>query len=89
MDNSQLQSNDQLQHALQRALGSARRINNLTRLRGGTKKGVYRVSLEGDTSVVVYCSNGSSSDQCAGRSLLPAWELERRVSQYHEPVLPW
>ncbi len=34
--------------------GSDRRVNALTRLTGGTKKGVYRLVLDDGTSVVLY-----------------------------------
>jgi hypothetical protein len=42
-----------LQRAVETAFGSSQRITSFTRLRGGSKKGVYRVVL-GGRSVIVY-----------------------------------
>jgi len=60
MDEIQAQITDHLQGMLQTALGSAHRIASLTRLRGGTKKGVYRAVLD-DRSVIVYVWNPSEN----------------------------
>jgi len=60
MDEIQAQITDHLQGMLQTALGSANRIASLTRLRGGTKKGVYRAVLD-DRSVIVYVWNPSEN----------------------------
>jgi len=46
-------TNNHVRSTLQTGLGSAHRIASLTRLRGGTKKGVYRAILD-DRSVIVY-----------------------------------
>jgi len=53
MDEIQAHTDDHLRRVLQTGLGSAHRIASLTRLRGGTKKGVYRAVLD-DRSVIVY-----------------------------------
>jgi len=60
MDDIEVQINDQLQRLLHAGLGSTQRIVSLTRLRGGTKKGVYRATL-GDRSVVIYVWDQSES----------------------------
>ena len=49
-----------LQPVLQAALESRHRILSLTRLRGGTKKGVYRAVLD-DRSAIVYVWDASQS----------------------------
>ncbi len=65
MDEIQAQITDHLQGMLQTALGSAHRIASLTRLRGGTKKGVYRAVLD-DRSVIVYVWDTSENYWPAG-----------------------
>lgn len=65
MDEIQAQITDHLQGMLQTALGSAHRIASLTRLRGGTKKGVYRAVL-GESSVILYVWDTSENYWPAG-----------------------
>jgi len=65
MDEIQAQVTDHFQGMLQTALGSAHRIASLTRLRGGTKKGVYRAVLD-DRSVIVYVWDTSENYWPAG-----------------------
>jgi len=60
MDEIHAHTNNHLRRVLQTALGSAQRIASLTRLHGGTKKGVYRAVLD-DRSVIVYVWNPSEN----------------------------
>jgi aminoglycoside phosphotransferase (APT) family kinase protein len=53
MDGTQVPINPYLQRAVQTALESHQRVTSFTRLRGGSKKGVYRAIL-GDRSVIAY-----------------------------------
>ncbi|MEE6258440.1 phosphotransferase [Plantactinospora sonchi] len=45
---------DQLTAVVRAALGTARTISTVARLRGGTKKGVYRLTLDDNSTVVAY-----------------------------------
>jgi hypothetical protein len=65
MDEIQAHTDDHLRRVLQTALGSAQRIASLTRLHGGTKKGVYRAVLD-DRSVIVYVWDTSENYWPAG-----------------------
>jgi hypothetical protein len=60
------------------ALGDVRRIDTVTRLRGGTKKGVYRVAFEGGSTVVVYSWD-------AGENYWPEASLAGDASQWSDP----
>ncbi len=65
MDGIQAHTNNHLRRVLQTGLGSAYRVVGLTRLRGGTKKGVYRAVLD-DRSVIVYVWDTSENYWPAG-----------------------
>ncbi len=65
MDEIQAQITDHLQRMLQTALESTHRTASLTRLRGGTKKGVYRAILD-DRSVIIYVWDTSENYWPAG-----------------------
>ncbi len=65
MDNIQAHTNNQLIRVLQTVLGSTYGIANLTRLRGGTNKGVYRAVLD-DRSVIIYVWDTSENYWPAG-----------------------
>jgi len=65
MDEIQAHTNNHLRRVLQTGLGSAYRVAGLTRLRGGTKKGVYRAVLD-DRSVIVYVWDTSENYWPAG-----------------------
>ena len=65
MDEIHAHTNNHVRSMLQTALGSAHRIASLTRLRGGTKKGVYRAVLD-DRSVIVYVWDTSENYWPAG-----------------------
>jgi len=67
MDEIHAHTSYHLRRVLQTALGSAHRIASLTRLRGGTKKGVYRAVLD-DRSVIVYVWDTSENYWPAGDS---------------------
>lgn len=45
---------DRLTAVVRDGLGSARRVDTVARLRGGTKKGVYRLTLDDGSTVVAY-----------------------------------
>ncbi len=65
MDEIQAHTDDHLRRVLQTGLRSAHRIASLTRLHGGTKKGVYRAVLD-DRSVIVYVWDTSENYWPAG-----------------------
>jgi len=65
MDNIQAHINNHLRRVLQTALGSTPRIASLARLRGGTKKGIYRAVLD-DRSVIIYVWDTSENYWPAG-----------------------
>src|SRR5689334_7714659 len=44
----------QLEPVVRAAYGARRRLVGMTRLRGGTRKGVYRLHLDDDSTVVLY-----------------------------------
>ena len=45
---------EDLAAAARAALGSDHKVNGLTRLAGGTTKGVYRLTVDDDTTVIAY-----------------------------------
>jgi hypothetical protein len=49
-----LTGHDQLVSAARTALGAGHRVVEVNRLRGGTKKGVYRLTFADDSTVIVY-----------------------------------
>ena len=51
---------DQLAPVIRAALGGRHRLRRLTRLPGGSKKGVYRAVLDDESTVIVYVPNGST-----------------------------
>lgn len=65
IDKIQAHINNHLQHAIQTALGPAHCLVSLTRLHGGTKKGVYRAALD-DRSVIIYVWDTSENYWPAG-----------------------
>jgi len=45
---------DQLTSIVRAAFGPARRLNTVARLRGGSKKGVYRLIFDGESTAILY-----------------------------------
>jgi hypothetical protein len=52
---------DQLAGAARAALGSGRRLERVERLRGGTSKGVYRLTMDDATTAIAYLWEASES----------------------------
>jgi hypothetical protein len=48
---------EQFVSGVRAAFGASRRVRNVTRLAGGTNKGVYRLGLDNGSSVLGYCWN--------------------------------
>jgi hypothetical protein len=70
MDEIQKQITEHLHRVLHTAFGPAHRGASLTRLRGGTKKGVYRATLD-ERSVIVYLWDESENYWPAGDPEVP------------------
>ncbi|MFC6019105.1 phosphotransferase family protein [Plantactinospora solaniradicis] len=58
---------ERLAAVVRAGFGSARRIDTVTRLRGGTKKGVYRLTLDDRSTVVAYVWSPEENFWPAGR----------------------
>lgn len=58
---SELFETDALQRLVDGALGPGFRIRGVTRLRGGTKKGVFRVSFDAGRSIILYVWGASEN----------------------------